>query len=247
LQLYTVRDALAADVEGTLRRVADIGYREVELAGLPGVTAHAMRASLQRYGLDAPSMHASYDGLRGDFAAILEEARILGARYLVCPSVDAAERRTAGDWKRVCRTLNGIARAVRSHGLVLAYHNHDFEFVPFDDGTTPFGLLMTETDPRDLKLELDVYWVARAGLDPVQHLKNGQDRIVLVHLKDLGPDGSTMEVGSGVLDMQQIVRTALAAGVRHLFVEQDHSTDPLASIAASLRFLERLPADMRPQ
>src|SRR5262245_48758264 len=95
LQLYTVRDALEADMEGTLRRVADIGYRDVELAGLPGVTARTMRASLQRCGLDAPSMHASYEQLRGDFASVLEEARVLGASCLVCPSVDAAERRTA--------------------------------------------------------------------------------------------------------------------------------------------------------
>ncbi len=247
LQLYTVRDALDADLEGTLRRVADIGYREVELAGLPGVTAHAMRASLQRCKLEAPSMHASYDRLRYDFASLLEEARVLGANYLVCPSVDAGERRTAGDWRNVCRTLNGIGRAVRSHGLALAYHNHDFEFVPFDDGSTPFRLLMTETDPREVKLELDVYWVAKAGLDPVQCLKEGGDRIVLVHLKDLAADGSTAEVGSGVLDMERIVRAALAAGARHLFVEQDDSTNPLASIGASFRFLEHLPADLRPR
>ena len=247
LQLYTVRDALGADRERTLESVAGAGYREVELAGLPGVTAQAMQASLKRHGLDAPSMHASYDRLRRDFDSVLQEARILGANYLVCPSVDAGERKTAAGWKRVCKTLNGIGRAVRSHGLMLAYHNHDFEFVPFADGTTPFDLLMTDTDPRDVKLELDVYWVAKAGLDPVQHLLNGQERIVLVHLKDLAADGSTAEVGSGVLDMQQIVRTALVAGVRHLFVEQDDSTDPLASIAASFRLLERLPADMRPQ
>jgi sugar phosphate isomerase/epimerase len=240
LQLYTVRDALGADLDGTLRRVADAGYREVELAGLPGVTAQAMHASLKRCGLDAPSVHAGYEALRDDLASVLEEARTLGANYLVCPSVDAEERRTTADWKRVCRTLNGIGRAVRGHGLVLAYHNHDFEFAPFSDGTTPFRLLMTETDPRDVKLELDVYWVAKAGLDPVQHLKDGADRIVLVHLKDLGADGSTVEVGRGVLDMDRIVRTALLAGVRHLFVEQDDSTDPLASIATSFQFLERL-------
>ena len=138
LQLYTVRDALRADREGTLKSVADIGYREVELAGLPGITAQAMQASLQRYGLDAPSMHASYDRLREDFASVLEEARLLGARFLVCPSVDASERRTADDWKRVCRTLNSIGRIARSHGLVLAYHNHDFEFVPFGDGPLRF-------------------------------------------------------------------------------------------------------------
>lgn len=247
LQLYTVRDGLNADLEGTLRRVADIGYREVELAGLPGVTARAMRASLQRFGLDAPSMHASYEVLRGNLASVLEEARTLGANYLVCPSVDAEERRTAGEWKRVCRTLSEIGRAVRGHGLVLAYHNHDFEFAPFGDGTTPFHLLTTETDPRDVKLELDVYWVAKAGLDPVRHLLDGRDRILLVHLKDLARDGATVEVGEGTLDFERIVRTALAVGVKHLFVEQDTSTDPLASIGTSLRLLERLPADVRPQ
>jgi sugar phosphate isomerase/epimerase len=247
LQLYTVRDALSADLEGTLEIVAATGYREVELAGLPGVSARAMHASLKRHGLDAPSMHASYDRLRGDFDSLLHEARILGSNYLVCPSVDAGERRTPEDWKRACQTLNRIGRAVRGHGLVLAYHNHDFEFAPFDDGTTPFHLMMTETDPRDVKLELDVYWVAKAGLDPVHQLVNGKDRIVLVHLKDLAADGSTAEVGSGILDMQQIVRTALLTGVRHLFVEQDSSRDPLASIVASFQFLERLPADVKPQ
>lgn len=247
LQLFTVRDALRADTEGTLGRIAAMGYREVELAGLPGVTADAMSASLGRYGLTAPSMHASYERLRGDFASVVEEARTVGVSYLVCPSVDAEDRRTAGDWKRVCRTLTTIGQAARSRGLVLAYHNHDFEFVPFDDGTTPFGLMMTETDPSDVKLEVDVYWVAKAGLDPVQCLRDGQDRILLVHLKDLGSDGSTVEVGAGALDFERIVRTALLIGVKHLFVEQDTSASPLASIATSLRFLERLPADVRPQ
>jgi len=247
LQLYTVRDALAADLEGTLRSVAALGYREVELAGLPGVTAQAMHASFKRHGLDVPSMHAGYDSLQRGLDAVLEEARMLGANYLVCPSVDAEERKTAEDWKRVCQTLNTVGQAVRSRGLVLAYHNHDFEFVPYGDGKTPFHLLMTETDPRDVKLELDVYWVAKAGLDPVQYLKDGRDRILLVHLKDLASDGSTVEVGAGVLDFERIVRTALLAGVRHFFVEQDTSADPLASIGISLRFLEQLPADVRPR
>ena len=116
MQLYTVRDALDADREGTLRAVAEIGYREVELAGLSGGTAHAMQASLKRCGLDAPSMHASYDRLRGDFDSVLKEARPLGARFLVCPSVDAGERETAEAWRTVCKTLNGIGRVARSLG-----------------------------------------------------------------------------------------------------------------------------------
>ena len=92
-----------------------------------------------------------------------------------------------------------------------------------------------------------MYWVAKAGQDPVQHLKDGEGRNVLVHLKDLGADGSTVEVGGGVLNMERIVRTAVLAGVRHLFVEQDNSTDPLASIGSSFRFLKQLPADVRPR
>ena len=135
----------------------------------------------------------------------------------------------------------------RDHGLVLAYHNHDFEFAPFNGGTIPFHLMLTETDPRDVKLELDVYWVAKAGRDPLQYLKSGQDRVVLMHLKDLGPDGSTVELGRGVLEMERIIRAALLAGVKHLFVEQDDSADPIASMGTSYRFLQRLPADVRPR
>lgn len=247
LQLYTVRDALRTDLEGTLGRIADIGYREVELAGLPGVTAQAMQAALKRHRLAVPSMHAGYESLQGDFASVLEEASMLGAGFLVCPSIEAGQRTTASDWRRVCQTLNGIGRMARAHGLVLAYHNHDFEFVPFDDGTVPFDVMLTETDPHDVKLELDVYWVAKARRAPLQYLKSAGDRVVLMHLKDLGRDGSTVELGRGVLEMERIIRAALLAGVKHLFVEQDDSADPLASIGASYRFLQRLPAGIGPR
>jgi sugar phosphate isomerase/epimerase len=247
LQLYTVRDLLAADLDGTLRTVAEIGYREVELAGSTGASAQVMQATLKRHGLGLPSLHASYERLRADLEAVLEEARGVGAGFVVCPSIDADQRRTADDWKRACRWLGEIGRVARSHDLLLAYHNHDFEFVPFRNGMTPFQLMITETDPQDVKLEVDVYWVARAGLDPVQCLKDGQPRVLLVHLKDLGADGSTTELGEGVLDTERIIRTALLAGAKHLFVEQDTSADPLRSVATSLRFLERLPADVRPR
>jgi sugar phosphate isomerase/epimerase len=247
LQLFTVRDLLEGDRDGTLRRVAEIGYRTVELAGLAGATARDLRASLQRYNLTAPSMHAGYEMLGRDLGAVLEKAHTLGAEFLVCPSIDAEQRTTADDWKRVCQSLGKIAHAVRGEGLVLAYHNHDFEFVPLPDGSIPFDLMMRETDPRDVKLELDVYWLAKAGRNPVQWLKDGQGRVLLVHLKDLAADGETAELGRGVLDMEQIIRTALYAGAKHLFVEQDSSADPLASILTSFRFLESLPQEVRPR
>lgn len=246
LQLYTVRDLLQRDLAGTLRRVAEIGYREIELFGPVTPVVRAMAENLRRYGLAAPAMHAGYEELHDNPEAVLADARILGASFVVCPSIDAGLRHTPDDWKKVCRTLAARGRALREYGVTLAYHNHDFEFAPFADGTTPFGLMMAETDPRDLKLELDVYWAAKAGLDPVRTLQARRDRIVLLHLKDLGADGATVELGAGRLDFAAIVRTALAGGVRHLFVEQDDSADPLRSVTTSLRFLQRLPADIRP-
>jgi sugar phosphate isomerase/epimerase len=247
LQLFTVRDALAVDPERTLRRIADIGYREVELAGLAGMTAATFQERLKRHGLAVPSIHVGYDDLRGDLDGVIREAGTFGASFIVCPSVDAEERRTTNDWKRVCQTLARAGRVARRHGLVLAYHNHDYEFAPYADGATPFELLLRETDPEDVKLELDVYWVARGGLDPVLCLRDNAARIALLHLKDLGRDGATVELGAGVLAMEQIVRTALAIGTKHLFVEQDDSADPLSSIGVSLRFLEGLPADVKPR
>jgi sugar phosphate isomerase/epimerase len=247
LQLFTIRDALAADPDGTLRRVTDTGYREVELAGLAGMTATTFQESLRRHGLAVPSIHVGYDSLRRDLDGVVREAFAFGASFVVCPSIDVEERGTADDWKRVCQTLGRAGRTVRSHGLALAYHNHDYEFAPFAGGATPFDLLLRETDPEDVKLELDVYWVAKGGLDPVRCLRDNAGRIALVHLKDLGRDGTTVELGAGVLALEQIVRAALAVGTKHLFVEQDDSADPLRSIGTSLRFLEGLPSDVRPR
>jgi sugar phosphate isomerase/epimerase len=247
LQLFTIRDQLGANLDGALRRVADLGYREVELAGLPGATPAAVfSASLKRYGLGVPSMHAGYETLRGDLDAVVREAATFGASFVACPSIDAPQRRTADDWKRVCQTLSQTGHRLRDRGLTLAYHNHDYEFVPFAGGATPFDLLIRETDPADVKLEVDVYWVAGGGLDPLRFLADSGGRVALVHLKDRARDGATVELGTGMLPMAQIVRAALAAGARHLFVEQDTSSDPLRSIGISHRFLRRLPPDIRP-
>jgi len=247
LQLYTVRNLLGADMTGALRSVAEIGYREVELAGFARGEAGVVHERLKQHELSVPSMHASYGRLYADFDEVLEEAHLLGASFIVCPWIDVEQRRTADDWMGVCRTLIKRAKAARSHGITLAYHNHDFEFTPFASGATPFDLMVRETDAGDVKIELDVYWAARAGRDPVRCLEENQDRIVLVHLKDMAADGSIADLGAGVLPVEQIIRAALSDSVKHLFVEHDDPPDPLRSIAASLQFLKRLPADVRPQ
>ncbi len=214
LQLYTVRDLLSTDFEGTLRAIARLGYQEVEFAGVLGPDLKQTRNLLGELGLSAPS-------------------------FVVCPSLDQSERQTIDDWKRVCENLNSIGELATHSGLTFAYHNHNFEFSSLPHGVRLFDFLLAHTDDRFVKFELDVYWAKKGNVDPVAYLKAYQSRFRLVHLKDMAMDGSFTEIGNGTLDFDVIIAASIAAGVRHFFVEQDYSSDPMRSIAQSISYLQR--------
>jgi sugar phosphate isomerase/epimerase len=239
LQLYTVRAALTVDFEGTLARVAALGYREVEFAGLYGPSIGETLSVLKKLGLTAPSGHASFDELERNLPRALARANGLEQQYIVCPSVDESRRRTLDDWKRLAAMFNGIGAAARRTGLSFAYHNHDFEFHPID-GRVPYEILLAETDPTLVALEADVYWMTKAGRDPVAYFHEYPGRFPLLHLKDMARDGSITEVGNGVIDFRRLLGEAARAGVVHCFIEQDDSRDPQRSIETSLRYVERL-------
>jgi len=240
LQLYTVRDLLKRDFEATLRDVARLGYREVEFAGILGDDPTRTRDLLRRLDLAAPSLHADYASLRNNPEKSFEIARLLDARFVVCPWLDPPERQTGDDWKRICDGLNAIGERATRTGLVLAYHNHDFEFVELAAGVRPYDLLLSRTDERFLKFELDVYWATKGNADPAPLLRAHPSRFRLVHLKYVARDGSFTEIGNGTLDFRDIIDAALQSGVEHFFVEQDISPDPLRSIAAGIAYLRRL-------
>ena len=239
LQLYTVRDLLKADFEGTLRHVAHLGYREVEFAGILGANVRRTRELLRDLGLAAPSLHLDYVSLRDNAGPSFDVAHVLGSRFVVCPWLDQSERQTADDWKRICDNLNTIGELAARSGLTLAYHNHDFEFANLAGGIQPYDVLLGRTDERFVKFELDVYWASKGHLDPAYVLKAHPSRFRLVHLKDMAKDGSTIEIGSGTLDFAKIIDASFQSGVRHVFVEQDVSADPLRSIETSIGFLRR--------
>lgn len=241
LQLYTVRDLLTVDFEETMKRVAILGYSEVEFAGIFGSDVSRTRKLLSRLGLTAPSLHLDYATLRDNAQASFEIAHLLGSRFVVCPWLHPSVRKSTDDWKRICDDLNTIGQLASRSDLTLAYHNHDFEFADLPGGIQPYDLLLRRTDERLVKFELDVYWAAKGNLDSARVLRSHPSRFPLVHLKDMAKDGSTTELGRGTIDFAGILEAASVSDVEHVFVEQDVSTDPLRSIETSIAFLRNQP------
>lgn len=241
LQLYTVRDAMQHDVAGTLARVARIGYREVEFAGYFDKTPAQIRALLAQNGLAAPSTHIPYDKVASDWRRSLDDAKTIGHEWVTIPWIDEGQRKTLDDWKRIAASFNRAATEAHAAGLRFAYHNHWFEFDPID-GKRPYDVLLAETDPKLVDLEMDLYWITKAGGDPLAYFAQHPGRFKLVHVKDSkGPPKHDMApVGSGTIDFRKIFQHSEQAGIRHYFVEHDNPTDPFASITTSERYLAQL-------
>ncbi|OLE52101.1 MAG: xylose isomerase [Bacteroidetes bacterium 13_1_20CM_4_60_6] len=241
LQLYTVRGALERDFEGTLDRVAAIGYREVEFAGYYGKTPHDVWAALEKRGLAAPSAHVPFEALKGNWRGALEDARVIGHRYVVVPWIPPAERRSLDGYKRVARLFNRAGAVPRELDLQFAYHNQAFEFARLG-GRVPYDVLLAETDPKLVALELDLYWIRKGGGDPLAYFARYPGRFPMVHVKDMDKTrqrGMT-DVGRGVIDFKRIFARRAQAGIAHWFVEHDQPADPFASIQASYDYLKRL-------
>lgn len=235
LELYTVRDETRRDFAATIRRVAQIGYPGVEFAGYGNLTSLEMSALLAETGLRAVATHLSLDALQDK--RLDESIRYcldIGCSIIVLPSLKE-EQRTLEGMQVLAPQLNAIGRRCQEHGITFGYHNHNFEFAQVH-GRYLLDYLLEATDPSLVKSELDVYWVAYAGVDPVSYLQTHADRIALIHLKDMAADRSMTEVGKGVLDMQAIWDFAQARGIWGI-VENDYPQMPsLESARISLEY-----------
>ena len=242
IQLYTVRRDLARDVEGTLARLAEIGFQEVEFAGYPKGTAASLRAILDRHRLSAPSSHVSLQSLRGEWDRTLDEAAALGQRYIVVAWVDASERRTIDDWKRIAALFNRSAESAQSRKIQFAYHNHDFELAPIE-GQLGYDVLLAETDPKLVRFEMDIYWITKGGKDPLDYFARYPGRFPLLHVKDMDATARKgfADLGTGVIDFKRVFQRAKQAGVRHYFYEQDVTPgSPFDSARIALDYLKGL-------
>lgn len=198
LQLYSIIPVLKNDFEGTLRTLAEIGFKEVECAGpyffspgsdgkssgYYGNTAKQMRDLLDRYGLTAPSAHIGLETLQSKLPQVLEAAHTVGHSFIVCPFLNADQRTSLDDYKELAEQFNGIGEECKKADIRFAYHNHCFEFGEMD-GKIPYNVLLEMTVPGYVKMEMDLYWISIAGYDPVDYFNSYPGRFPLVHVKDM--------------------------------------------------------------
>jgi len=267
LQLYTVREAMKTDFEGTIAKVAATGYKEVEFAGVfdPkggyfGRSPKEVRAILDKNSMAAPSCHAGYDVLEKKWPEALEAAQIVGHSYIICPWIDEKQRAEPGGWKRAAELFNKAGEASKKTGIQFGYHNHSFEFDPAESlgGKLPYDFLLAETDPRLVAMELDLCWINVADKDPIAYFDKHPGRFPLVHVKDWikdpnatdtykGATGSSVkiggrlaDVGQGTIDWKRIFAHSEKAGIKHYFVENDEPKSAFDAIKTSYDYLSKL-------
>lgn len=240
LQMYTVRSALAKDIEGTMAAIAKAGITEVEFFNPFGKDVAWWREVLKKNGLTAPSAHEGLPA-NDDWDPIFHRAHGMGHQLVIVPFVGNEYRGSRANWQKLADRLNIGAQKAKAAGLQFAYHNHDFEFAPVD-GTTGYDIITSQTDKSLVKLELDLYWTVKAGHDPLAIMKQWPGRVVACHVKDAGPapERKMTEVGAGTIDFKTIIATGRKQGLNHWFIEHDNPTDPIASITASAAAMKNL-------
>jgi sugar phosphate isomerase/epimerase len=258
LQLYTVRDLMKQDFEGTIAKVAQIGYKEVEFAGYFGKSPQEVRKILDSNKLTSPSEHVPLDTVEKKWPETLEAAHVVGQKFIVCPWIDVSQRKADG-WKYAAETFNRAGEAAQKAGIQFAYHNHAFEFEPSEGlgGKLPYDFLLAETDPKLVKMEMDLCWITVGGQDPVKYFDRYPGRFPLVHVKDWttkGPGGNDYggatgaskkpghmtDVGEGEIDWKRIFAQSGKAGIQHYFVENDEPKSPFEDIKISHDYLTKL-------
>lgn len=266
LQLFTVGALLEADFEGTLAKVAALGYREVETVGSFGRDPAYLRSQLDRLGLVSPSQHIASDAIYASFGAWtrkeitteqnrdnyerafapdqaipivrdgIHKAKQLGQTYVTWPILMPQMLADRAILDTYIRLFNEAGKICREEGLVFAFHNHAREFERIS-GDVIYDLILAGTDNDLVKMEMDFYWATKAGTDALPYFIAHPDRFFACHVKDIDAAGEITTVGRGLLDLPKLVAAAHAAKIGHFFVEYDRSDDPLRVIGESIRYL----------
>lgn len=280
--LFTVPKSLSQDFEGTLKMIAEIGYKELEFfgpydfstaaakegwkmaanalgfsgSGYFGNSPKQLKEILDKYGLSAPSIHIDLPTLQENMEAVAEAAHIVGHKNVGIAMIADGMRKNLDDYKKTIDIFNEVAASAKKHGLTFFYHNHGYGHAPMD-GVIPFQMILEQTDPELVKMQMDVFWFTAAKADPIKHLEENPGRFVSLHVKDMrelktfAGDGGNMgewmglfpylaDAGAGVLDLQKIMSKAKKSGVKHFFLEKDMTPDPSSALKNSFEHLSGL-------
>lgn len=252
LQLYTIRDAMAADAVGSLKKVADLGYKNLELANYAdgkfyGYTPKAFKKLVNDMGMEIISSHAAVEstGITKENAQKMADAHAeLGAKYCIQPWIND-EDRTIETYKKMIGDWNEVGRIMKNVGIQFGYHNHNFEFKPVNGLVPYYDIFMPEMDSNLITMELDLYWATKAGQDPVAMFKKYPGRFQLLHFKDMSEKSAPFyevikdditSVGSGLIDFKRIWEARKVAGAKYLIVEDDNQGNgkPFEGIETSI-------------
>jgi sugar phosphate isomerase/epimerase len=252
IQLYTLRNEIKNDVSVPISKLADIGYNSVEVFGYGkgkffGLSPAEFAAIFQKYNLKTPSGHYSVPnflmkGDEDDLKKAIEDSAALKHEFFTIPYLTDKMRTSLDDYKGLAAKLNKAGELVKSAGMRLAYHNHDFEFKDWGSGQTGMDIFLKETDPKLVNFEMDIYWTTKAGADPIALIKANKGRIKMWHLKDMDntPAKSFTEVGSGVIQYKEIFKYQKESGMEFFFVEQDIVKIPIYdSITQSYNYVKK--------
>jgi sugar phosphate isomerase/epimerase len=259
IQLWTVKDEAEKDLEGTLRKLYAIGFRQIEFAGFYGKTAAEIGSLMKGIGFTLVSMHSSADDIAAKGDAIIADAKTLGLKYIICssPMSDAAKAKLEwaqkmdaldpSDWKMNAELFNKFGKTAKAAGLQFGYHNHHVEFKKFG-AQTAFDTLFASTDPELVKIELDVGWAVAARQDPIAILDKYKGRVVALHVKDIGKladdphQATTVAVGEGTIDWAKVIGKAKSYGTKTFFYEQEapYTRPVLESAKMSADYLSKL-------
>ncbi len=248
LQLYSVRNLLPKDFEGTLQQLAAAGYKEVEAAGYFDKTAADFGNAMQKAGLKCMSTHHQLVQLKSQLDQLIEYGQALGLEYIICSwaGVHRDPTRTGDlnldDWRYVADQFNTIGAEGKGAGMTFGYHNHTIEFAK-ENGIVYFDELLKRTDPKVVEFEMDCGWVVVGGHNPVEYLSKFPERFPLLHVKDMvkQPDGKWRNVvmGKGTIDYRPIFRAA--TGLKHYFIEQEEfEGDPMTELHEDADYMKKL-------
>ena len=257
LQLYTIREEMKRDPEASLKRVSEIGYKNLELADYDngkfyGFAPEEFKKIINDLGMEAISSHAGLPatGDKTDNAKkIAEDHKKLGAQYCIQPFVDEKSRKTIADWQRMVEDWNQAGKIMKDYGLKFGYHNHNFEFGTVEGKVPYYDVILAGLDKNLVIMELDLFWATKAGQDPVEIFKKYPGRFELFHMKDMynkqapafdtGVTYDFAPVGDGIIDFKRILAEK-ESGVKYLIVEQDRTKDnkPFEAIQTSITNLK---------